>query len=88
MIELGDFLLIYMWAIFFFYGSYKNIPENRGAIALKVGAKFSIYEAIDKIPEICIQMSTNLYRIIYILDKMDQNVYHIGQNFLQIMLII
>jgi hypothetical protein len=60
MIILGDFLFDHMWAIFLIYGSYINVPENRGAIALKVGAKFFIYGAIDNFPGICIQMSTNL----------------------------
>lgn len=43
-----------------------------------------IYERLDKIPEICIEMSTNLYRIMYILDRIDPNVQGISQNFLHI----
>ena len=37
-----------MWAIFSVYGACPNTPE-----ALTMWAKYAIYEAIDKIPEIC-----------------------------------
>ena len=37
-----------MWAIFLRYGACPNAPE-----ALTMWAKYAIYEAIDKIPEIC-----------------------------------